>query len=147
MSCCFLLSPPLCSTTHGHGVSSIALTYGLRHRRSIFRICATTDGVEPKEEEPILPPESPLPSSSSSPSALGKDLKKVRPFFFFNLPSLDELNFTNFQFIICPHEQVFYLNFSVFERVALVPQAYDFSIHAGSLQDCSNLCPEGVHRQ
>jgi hypothetical protein len=51
--------------------SSIALTYGFRHRRrSTFRIFATSDGLEPKDD----PPESPLPSSSS---ALGKDLKKV----------------------------------------------------------------------
>ncbi|EOA27638.1 hypothetical protein CARUB_v10023786mg [Capsella rubella] len=70
------MSWSLCST---HGVSSMALTYGLRHsRRSTFRICATSDGVEPKEEP--KPPESPLSSSSSSsssPSALGTDLKKV----------------------------------------------------------------------
>ncbi|CAE6056809.1 unnamed protein product [Arabidopsis arenosa] len=68
------MSWSLCST-HSHGVSSsIALTYGFRHRRSTFRICATSDGSDPKDE-PLLdmkPPESPLPSS-----ALGKDLKKV----------------------------------------------------------------------
>ncbi|XP_010552792.1 PREDICTED: uncharacterized protein LOC104823061 [Tarenaya hassleriana] len=89
-----LISRSLC----GHGVSSMALVSNpncrdaFRHRRSragIFRICASSDGVEAKEElrqeaEPIETGEtsaaSPSPSSTSSSSApplFGKDLKKV----------------------------------------------------------------------
>ncbi|XP_010506853.1 PREDICTED: uncharacterized protein LOC104783393 [Camelina sativa] len=76
-----MMSWCLCSTTHGHGgVSSIALAYGLRRRpriSSTFRIRATSDGVESKDDDEPLLPDNPPVSSSSSSSALGKDLKKV----------------------------------------------------------------------
>ncbi|ESQ39451.1 hypothetical protein EUTSA_v10001627mg [Eutrema salsugineum] len=79
----------LTSSSHSHASISISLApnSNLRHvfRRTrlsstSLRIRATSDPVEAAEEELRLEtdkPESPLTSSSSSPSALGKDLKKV----------------------------------------------------------------------
>ncbi|CAH2057598.1 unnamed protein product [Thlaspi arvense] len=77
-----LISPSL------GGFSSIALapssnlSHGLGRTRfsaASLRICANADGVEAEEELRVDTdePGSPFPSSSSSPSPFGKDLKKV----------------------------------------------------------------------
>ncbi|KAL0739841.1 hypothetical protein Bca4012_081354 [Brassica carinata] len=69
MRCC-LISPSLCRSSSIPLPPTSNLFRRSRFGAASYRVCAIADGVE---EEP----QSPYPSSSSSPSALGKDLKKV----------------------------------------------------------------------
>ncbi|KAG5395432.1 hypothetical protein IGI04_017246 [Brassica rapa subsp. trilocularis] len=66
-----LVSPPQCVLSSIHLAPISSLSHGRRRSAASLRICATADEA-PQEE--VQTEESP---SSSSPSALGKDLKKV----------------------------------------------------------------------